>query len=267
MPDLEVPPDLSAESISDSMSVPEVDSKGIASYSTYQERIARRGGPTRDAGGEDARESPRDDASEESSEGSTDEAEASLPEEEDTADRDADETSADQEQASAPEPEPEAEIEAEPEPEPAPTSSGDEDAEAPAPQAASRLHEIANTNGLAQVVTVGQGKKYLRVTEGFSESWRLTGTALAEAGFKVSDEDRDRGVYFVDFEAAGVAQAGFWSSLAFWRGGGSEHELQLTGIGEKTEVVVLDEDGNWESSPAADEILSRLETALNRTGK
>jgi hypothetical protein len=41
----------------------------------------------------------------------------------------------------------------------------------------------------------------------------------------------------------------------------------LTGIGEKTEVVVLDDDGNWESGPVADEILTRLETALNQAGE
>ena len=44
LPDLEIPPDLSSDAISDTLSVPEVDAKGTASYSTYQERIARRGG-------------------------------------------------------------------------------------------------------------------------------------------------------------------------------------------------------------------------------
>ena len=119
-------------------------------------------------------------------------------------------------------------------------------------------------------MSAGEGKKYLRVTEDFSETWHLTGRALAKAGFTVADEDRDRGVYFVDFTGTpGTApeQAGFLSSLAFWRGDETEHEVQLTGIGEKTEVVVLDDDGNWESGPVADEILTRLETALNQAGE
>ena len=47
LPDLEIPPDLSSDAISDTLSVPEVDAKGTASYSTYQERIARRGGGER----------------------------------------------------------------------------------------------------------------------------------------------------------------------------------------------------------------------------
>src|SRR2546430_9764238 len=40
LPDLEVPPDLSSESINDTMAVPEVDANGTATFSTYQERIA-----------------------------------------------------------------------------------------------------------------------------------------------------------------------------------------------------------------------------------
>jgi outer membrane protein assembly factor BamC len=43
LPDLEVPPDLSSESINDTMAVPEVDAKGTATFSTYQQRIAVRG--------------------------------------------------------------------------------------------------------------------------------------------------------------------------------------------------------------------------------
>ncbi|MGH8508232.1 MAG: hypothetical protein ACREVH_05890, partial [Gammaproteobacteria bacterium] len=42
LPDLEVPPDLTTESIRDTLEVPDVDPSGAASYSTYQERIAER---------------------------------------------------------------------------------------------------------------------------------------------------------------------------------------------------------------------------------
>ena len=142
----------------------------------------------------------------------------------------------------------------------------DETERSPPPAAAVGVGQTG-AGGRAELVSAGEGKKYLRVTEDFSEAWHLTGRALAKAGFTVADEDRDRGVYFVDFTGApGTApeQAGFLSSLAFWRGDETEHEVQLTGIGEKTEVVVLDDDGNWESGPVADEILTRLETALNQ---
>ncbi|MGH8659398.1 MAG: outer membrane protein assembly factor BamC [Gammaproteobacteria bacterium] len=41
LPDLEIPPDLSSDTIKDSMAVPEINEEGAAAYSTYQERVDR----------------------------------------------------------------------------------------------------------------------------------------------------------------------------------------------------------------------------------
>jgi outer membrane protein assembly factor BamC len=293
LPDLEIPPDLSSDAISDTLSVPEVDPEGTASYSTYQERIARRESGEeagRDSGGEleesleDTEVTPEDTTALDDSradDGVSDE---------DRDDRIADEetvgSSPADEEEPASEPESDPEFQSEPESEirsdatRTPTGGGDDEpADEPLEDPADETERSpppaagvgqTGAGGRAELVSAGEGRKYLRVTEDFSEAWHLTGRALAEAGFTVADEDRDRGVYFVDFKGApGAApdQAGFLSSLAFWRGDETEHEVQLTGIGEKTEVVVLDEDGNWESGPVADEILTRLETALNRAGE
>lgn len=306
LPDLEIPPDLSSDAISDSLSVPEVDARGTASYSTYQERIARRGSGERsgrDSGGERYRgpaapPSPAEASQEDLptpedttalDDSRSDDGRSDDDPDERIADEDADYNSpADEEEEEASETEPESEPESESDsesesearsyaartpaggPEDDPEEGPEEEPEhetersPPSPAAAGETGE----GGRAELVSAGEGKKYLRVTEDFSEAWHLTGRALAKAGFTVADEDRDRGVYFVDFTGApGAEQAGFLSSLAFWRGDETEHEVQLTGIGEKTEVVVLDEDGNWESGPVADEILRRLETALNQAGE
>ncbi len=326
LPDLEIPPDLSSDAISDTLSVPEVDAKGTASYSTYQERIARRGGERAgdDSGGErdrapaappsPAEESPEDtgvtpeDTTALYGSGS-DDVRSDDDRDERIADEDASSPADEEEPASEADPEPasdpqpesdlESEFEAESEAEAEAEAESESEAESPSyatrtpagdredepadepeedpedeterspPPAAAEIGQ-KGAGGRAELVSAGEGKKYLRVTEDFSEAWHLTGRALAKAGFTVADEDRDRGVYFVDFTGApGAAteKAGFLSSLAFWRGDETEHEVQLTGIGEKTEVVVLDEDGNWESGPVADEILTRLETALNQAGE
>jgi len=299
LPDLEIPPDLSSDAISDTLSVPEVDAKGTASYSTYQERIARRGGGERsgrDSGGERYRTqaAPPSPAEE-----SPEDTEVPTPEdttarddsrsEDGRSDHDRDRRIADEEAAGsaladeeepASEPEHDSEFEARSDATRTRAGGGEEEsADEPEEDPADETERLppagvgvgeTGAGGPAKVVSAGEGKKYLRVTEDFSEAWHLTGRALAQAGFTVADEDRDRGVYFVDVTGApGVPpkQAGFLSSLAFWRGDKTEHEVQLTGIGEKTEVVVLDDDGNWEGGPVADEILMRLETALNQAGK
>jgi outer membrane protein assembly factor BamC len=301
LPDLEIPPDLSSDAVSDTLSVPEVDAKGTASYSTYQERIARRGGDERSGRDSDeegyralgepaspAEESPEDTEVPEDTTALDDSRADDVRSEDDRDERIADEdaagSSADEEEPAS---EPEPELDSEPEPESrsdatrTPAGGGDDEpAEEPeedpadeterSPPSATAGVGETGAGGRAELVSASEGKKYLRVTEDFSEAWHLTGRALAKAGFTVADEDRDRGVYFVDFTGApGAApeQAGFLSSLAFWRGDDTEHEVQLTGIGEKTEVVVLDDDGNWESGPVADEILTRLETALDQAGE
>lgn len=41
LPDLEVPPDLTTESIDDTLAVPDVDANGTATFSTYQERVVK----------------------------------------------------------------------------------------------------------------------------------------------------------------------------------------------------------------------------------
>ena len=301
LPDLEIPPDLSSDAISDTLSVPEVDAKGTASYSTYQERIARRGGGERSGrdSGEERYRAPAEPPSpaEESPEDTTaldDSRTDDVRSEEDRDGRIADEEAAgsspadEEERASEPEPELDSETEPETETESrsdaarTPASGGDDEPadepeedpadeteRSPPPAAAVGVGQTG-AGGRAELVSAGEGKKYLRVTKDFSEAWHLTGRALAKAGFTVADEDRDRGVYFVDFTGtpgAATEKAGFLSSLAFWRRDKTEHEVQLTGIGEKTEVVVLDDDGNWESGPVADEILTRLETALNEAGE
>ena len=54
------------------------------------------------------------------------------------------------------------------------------------------------------------------------------------------------------------------SKLKFWGGGdGQELQVSLTGVGAKTEVVVLDRDGRWETGEAATALLTKLHESFN----
>ncbi len=97
--------------------------------------------------------------------------------------------------------------------------------------------------------------------------WRNTGFALGQIGAKVEDEDRSRGSYYLRFSdtAAPKPEKGFLSSLAFWRDDDDdEFEIHLTDVGNNTEVIVLDPDGNWDNSATAARILRLLRTELNK---
>ena len=110
----------------------------------------------------------------------------------------------------------------------------------------------------------------LEIGEDFSRAWRRTGLALDRAGFAVKDRDRSRGLFFVRFagDAGGRAEGGskgWLSSLKFWGNGGDEEQGEdayvVRVIGETpgaARVVVLDGDGERDTSPAASRILTVL---------
>ncbi len=118
----------------------------------------------------------------------------------------------------------------------------------------------------AEIVSVGGGKIYLTVAEDFPTAWKTTGRALEKAGVDVKDSDKGRGVYLVEMarEAVSDEETGVWNKLKFWdREKGEEFQLSLTGVGDKTEVVVLDKDGRWETGDQAGLLLTMLHDALN----
>ncbi len=123
----------------------------------------------------------------------------------------------------------------------------------------------ADDGGVAAIVSAGSGKVYLAIQQEFASAWRATAPALERAGYTIDQSDKSRGIFYLHVPAsAGETQKrGVLSKLKFW-GGDEEHELQLnlTGVGTKTEAVVLDREGRWETGDIARKILERLEGEL-----
>jgi|LNFM01.1.fsa_nt_gb outer membrane protein assembly factor BamC len=119
--------------------------------------------------------------------------------------------------------------------------------------------------GVAALVSAGSGKVYLAIQQDFADAWRATAPALERAGYTIDQSDKSRGIFFLRVPASeGEAnKRGVLSKLKFW-GDDEEHELQLnlTGVGTKTEAVVLDREGRWETGDIARKILERLESEL-----
>jgi outer membrane protein assembly factor BamC len=122
-----------------------------------------------------------------------------------------------------------------------------------------------NPPASAEITNSGDGKFFLAYPVEFSEAWTRTGEALQRAGLAVSESDKGKGTYTVRYENAPAEKKGVLSKLAFWRGDRKDFQLSLTGVGKKTEIVVLDEDGNWDDSEAANQILSLLKDELNKS--
>jgi len=146
------------------------------------------------------------------------------------------------------------------------------DAGASAPAAVAVAAQPSAAVRRAQMVSAGDGRVYLSVPASFHEAWRTTGEALEQIGVKVENQDPVRGVYTIRYSLAGDAgqpaeKKSLWSRLAFWRSDddNQQYQVSVTGVGSKSEVVVLNHNGKWDGSEAAGRILSKLLDRINDT--
>lgn len=122
----------------------------------------------------------------------------------------------------------------------------------------------------AHMIRDGNGATALSLEEEFSRAWRRTGLALDRVGFTVEDRDRSRGLYYVrymDPDRVSDDDDGLLSKLKFWESGSDEeHEnaylISLVAAESNTQVVVLDKEGQRDTSTTADRILTLLHEQL-----
>lgn len=137
------------------------------------------------------------------------------------------------------------------------------------PRGAHAADDEPATGDVAALIGAGGDKTYLAIYRDFGEAWRMTVPALERAGYTIEQSDKSRGTFYLRVPASEgpVRKRGMLSKLKFW-GGDDEHELQLTltGVGSKTEAVVLDREGRWETGDIARRILEKLARELERDG-
>lgn len=120
----------------------------------------------------------------------------------------------------------------------------------------------------AEILSAGEGKEYLTVPDEFSRAWRNIEGAISESGLYIEKKDLDNGIYFVIYYASpDEEKKGLFSRLKFWESDdedGKEFHISLTGVGDKTEIVVLDDEDKWIESKDVSRILSMLQSHYNR---
>lgn len=120
----------------------------------------------------------------------------------------------------------------------------------------------------AEILSAGEGKEYLTVPDEFSRAWRNIEDAISESGMYIEKKDIEKGIYFVIYyPAPDEKKKSLLSRLKFWGDDdedGKAFHISLTGVGDKTEVVVLDDEDKWQESRDASRILSMLQGYYNR---
>ena len=144
---------------------------------------------------------------------------------------------------------------------------------APSSLAATGARPAAPASAARAVIEgLGEGRSYLVLPREFSLAWRDTEALLRNAGYDIERSDPATGVYyFVYFRPAGQApKKGVLARLKFWDDDeatedvGIPYQLSLTGVGDTTELIVMDGAGEWLASAEAGAILETLKAGYNR---
>ncbi len=119
-----------------------------------------------------------------------------------------------------------------------------------------------------EVLNVGDGKSYLAIPQEFTRAWRDTELVIQRAGYFIESKDQERGTYnFIYYKPKGEEKKSLLKKLKFWGNDedeGTLYQLSLTGVGNKTEVIVMNEEGEWETGEDASVILNTLRDMYNK---
>ena len=148
------------------------------------------------------------------------------------------------------------------------------------PQSRFQLNDVATTANKpspstpkpvkpkAEILDLGEGKSYLAIPQEFTRAWRDTELVLQRAGYIVQEKSQEKGMYkFLYFKPKGEEKKSLLKKLKFWGDDDDEgmpYQLNLTGVGAKTEIIIMDEDGEWETGEDAGIILAKLKELYNQ---
>ncbi len=143
---------------------------------------------------------------------------------------------------------------------PAPAAATTAPAAAPAPAAAAPTPQ----KPVAELRDAGEGRILLALPDEYSVAWPRTDKALQRGGFFVEGKDEAKGLYKISyFKAPENEKKGWLSKMKFWKGDGEEgqaFQISLTGVGRKTEMIVMNGDGEWDSGEDARRILTIIQS-------
>jgi outer membrane protein assembly factor BamC len=116
----------------------------------------------------------------------------------------------------------------------------------------------------AELRDAGEGRILLALPDEYSMAWPRTDKALQRGGFFVEGKDEAKGLYQISyFKATEKEEKGWLSKMKFWGdddAAGQLFQISLTGVGRKTEMIVMNEAGEWDSGEDARRILTIIQS-------
>ena len=113
-----------------------------------------------------------------------------------------------------------------------------------------------------ELVIVDSDRSYLAIPNEFTRAWRDTQTVLERAGIVINDSDQEKGIYSILYYPPVVEkEESLLSKLKFWdddEDQGIPYNISLTGVGDKTEVIITNDNGDWEKNNDSKVLLDTL---------
>ncbi len=109
-------------------------------------------------------------------------------------------------------------------------------------------------------IQVINNKSLLSIPDEYTIAWTQVERTLLGAGMAIDAKDQNKGIFNVTYTDE-TKDRSLFSILSGKRS--DSYVITLTGVGDKTELVVLDEDGEWVQSEVTDRLLSTIMTQYN----
>ena len=111
---------------------------------------------------------------------------------------------------------------------------------------------------------------FLQANRDFFEVWQQVGYVLDNKGFAVEDRDRSQGIYFINYidpDQEAVAAPGILDKLMFWRDDSQVmpqvfYHIKLISAADKTKIIILDAEKTRSNSDTAKKLLVLMQEQL-----
>ena len=146
---------------------------------------------------------------------------------------------------------------------------GEDQVAAPAQtQAVTTATATPMTATQATIETINNNNNLLAIPEEFTVAWVEVDRILQDAEIQINEQDRNTGIFKVTYSLDGDSrQRGLFTmirTLDFSTSGDSQdYQVSLTGVGNKTELVILDMEGEWVSDENSQSLLTTIRDHYN----
>jgi len=111
-------------------------------------------------------------------------------------------------------------------------------------------------------------KPLLSIPEEYTTAWTEVDKILQNAEIKINEQDQATGVVNVSYSIDGQTEdRGLFTMIRTWdwrtSADAEDFQISLTGVGNKTELIILDMDGEWVNDDTSNSLLTTIRDHYN----